>query len=266
VHKLALFLLLFMCFSITTTAYPYQSIKDTDHDGFPDSIELVDETERSNFRRWFVSIAQSQFYYYHPHWPDVRRDCTGLICFAYKEALKTHDKEWFKRFKYLTNTTIPDIKTYRYPAIPLIGADLFRGSAPTTVNGQMALKNGDFLPIVTAPILMQYNCQYLGKELDETIEAGDILFFHYHNQDNINDLYHAMILVKTNRHDSQHPDGEVVYHTGPDGQNTGEVRQVQISTLNNHPDDTWHIKADNPHFLGFFRFNILDYHHVVTGE
>lgn len=69
-------------------AQPNHTTTDTDGDGFPDPAELLDETQRSFFRRWFVSIAQSQFYYVHPHWPDVRRDCTGLICFAYKEALK----------------------------------------------------------------------------------------------------------------------------------------------------------------------------------
>jgi uncharacterized protein YfaT (DUF1175 family) len=195
----------------------------------------------------------------HPHWPEVRRDCTGLICFAYKEALKTHDKEWLNRFKYLTDTTIPDIKAYRYPAVPIIGADLFRGVAVTSVAGAMSIQAGDFLPIVTAPILMLYNCQYLGKELDDTIQVGDLLFFRYRNENSIDDIYHAMILVKHLPKNSPEPDGEVVYHTGPDGQNSGEVRKVRISTLNLHPDDTWHIKPNNPHFLGFFRFNILDY-------
>lgn len=130
----------------------------------------------------------------------------------------------------------------------------------------MTLQAGDFVPIVTAPILMLYNCQYLGKELDETVEAGDILFFKYRDENRLDDVYHAMILVKNSGLDSLHPEGEVVYHTGPDGQSDGEVRKVLISTLNHHPDDTWHIQPDNPRFLGFFRLNILDYHHLSPGE
>ncbi|HLP61474.1 MAG TPA: DUF1175 family protein, partial [Candidatus Deferrimicrobium sp.] len=73
-----------------------------DRDGSPDAAELVDEIDRSRFRLWFTAVAESQFYDMHPDWPAIRHDCTGLICFAYKEALKIHNDPWLKRFKYIT--------------------------------------------------------------------------------------------------------------------------------------------------------------------
>lgn len=222
---------------------------DLDRDGFPDSAELTDEVDRVRFRRWFTAIAQSQYYALHPQWPKIRRDCTGLICFAYKEAIKTHDKKWLKGYKYLTDSAIPDIRAFRYPDIPVLGQRLFRVS-----------DNG-FGPIVTARVLMQYNCRFLGKEDVESLEPGDLLFFRYNKKDGLEDLYHAMIFIKSIPEIPGIPggDGLVVYHTGPGGDVSGEVRRVRLSALNNHPDDTWHVTPGNPRFLGYYRLHILDY-------
>jgi uncharacterized protein len=230
---------------------------DMDRDGFPDKAELIDEADRFRFRQWFTAIAESQFFAIHPDWPEIRHDCTGLICFAYKEALKTHDDRWLKRFKYITNPAIPDIKTYRYPGVPVIGVNLFR-TTPGPFKEQ-DLSNNTFQPIATAQVMMDYNCQYLGKEFDETIMEGDLLFYRYYKDEH--PLYHAMILVKkSNKTETEMGmDWVVVYHTGPDGNQAGEVRRVRIAELNRHPDYIWHAKPNNTCFLGFFRLNILDY-------
>lgn len=236
---------------------------DADKDGFPDEVEFIDEGDRENFRRWFAVIAESQFYSIHPDWPSIRHDCTGLVCFAYKEALKVHDDAWLKKFKYITNPAVPDIKKYHYPDVPVIGTDLFR--IISGIFSEEDLKKGVFQPIVTARVLMENNCRFIGREFDDTVMPGDLLFFRYDDESSIS--YHAMILV------SKYPnhlhgemengvedfDGIVVYHTGPDGQNKGEVRKLTISTLNRHPDNTWHVKQDNLCFQGFFRLKILDY-------
>lgn len=241
-------------------------LKDLDSDGFPDSVELIDENNRSSFRRWFTSIVESQFYAIHPDWPEIRRDCIGLILFAYKEALKTHNDKWLKSFKYITNPSIPDIKAYRYPEIPILGTLIFRSEAGPFQESD--LKNNIFQPVATARVLMDYNCHFKGKELDDTIQEGDLLFYKYFVDERI--VYHSMVLIKkisnpgrgkvlTNQENPDATDGIVVYHTGPDAKSSGEVRKLRISTLNQHPDDIWHVKPNNPHFLGFYRFNILDY-------
>ncbi|MEZ4606151.1 MAG: DUF1175 family protein [Deinococcales bacterium] len=61
--------------------------------------------------------------------------------------------------------------------------------------------------------------------------------------------YHSMVYLG---------DGKVVYHTGASPEEGGEVRLLSLDTLNRHPDVTWHAVPENPYFLGFFRWKILD--------
>ena len=65
-----------------TNATRVTATSDFDADGFPDVCELDDETDRRNFRRWFVSIAESQLYKEDPAWRQDDHDCAGLIRFA----------------------------------------------------------------------------------------------------------------------------------------------------------------------------------------
>ena len=50
----------------------------------------------------------------------------------------------------------------------------------------------------------------------------------------------------------------LVYHTGPRHDDRGEVRKVRLGTLKEHPDPRWRPVTENDHFLGYFRFKILD--------
>lgn len=219
---------------------------DNDGDGFPDRAELISENDRTVFRRWFAAISQSQFYFYHDQWPEIRRDCAGLICFAYKEALKKHDKAWLKSFKYLTNPAIPDVSAFSYPDVPVLGTALFHTG------------NGHFEPVATARVLMEHNCTYIGHTLNDDIKQGDLLFFRYFKEEKM--LFHAMIVIgKTKNRGQNENDAIVAYHTGGDYSNKGEVRILSISSLNKHPDDIWHVKPHNKNFMGFYRFHILNY-------
>ncbi len=49
----------------------------------------------------------------------------------------------------------------------------------------------------------------------------------------------------------------VVYHTGPDGASTGEVRKVRAQDLERHPAPRWRPVPDNPVFVGVFRLAFL---------
>ena len=55
------------------------------------------------------------------------------------------------------------------------------------------------------------------------------------------------------------PDGRryVVYHTGPDGADPGEIRRLTLEELARFPRPEWRPLPANPVFLGVFRWNIL---------
>jgi len=101
-------------------------LADTDGDGFPDAVELTSAEDRTNFRRWFMNIAESQYYRMDDAWRAEDKDCAGLIRFAFREALKKHDNEWLKKRNFLVDSNIPDIKKYHYPDVPIIGTNIFR--------------------------------------------------------------------------------------------------------------------------------------------
>jgi uncharacterized protein YfaT (DUF1175 family) len=55
------------------------------------------------------------------------------------------------------------------------------------------------------------------------------------------------------------PDGQryIVYHTGPDGSDPGEVRRLTVEELQQFPRAEWRPAGSNPGFLGVSRWNIL---------
>jgi uncharacterized protein YfaT (DUF1175 family) len=52
--------------------------------------------------------------------------------------------------------------------------------------------------------------------------------------------------------------GQVVYHTGPDEKYPGIMKKLPIADLMEHPNKRWHPSRDNPYFLGFYRWSILE--------
>jgi uncharacterized protein YfaT (DUF1175 family) len=111
--------------TVTTNHAPSLSTSDLDADGFPDACELQEETDRRNFRRWFVSIAESQLYKEDPAWRQDDRDCAGLIRFAYREALKQHDSQWLRSKLFLIDAIITDVRKYNYLNVPLLQTKIF---------------------------------------------------------------------------------------------------------------------------------------------
>ena len=70
---------------------------DSDNDGLPDGAELESFMDRENFRSWFTLIAEGQFYQLSKDWNAEQRDCAGLVRFAWREALRRHDRPWFQK-------------------------------------------------------------------------------------------------------------------------------------------------------------------------
>lgn len=134
-----------------------KQVADSDHDGYPDATELTSEEDKMNFRRWFTSIAESQFYQIDPAWREKDRDCAGLLRFAYREALRTHDQNWFNHRSYLVDANIPDVKKYRYPSVPLLGVNIFRVKSGEFSENDLHTKDTVFSPFAEATLLKNHS-------------------------------------------------------------------------------------------------------------
>jgi uncharacterized protein YfaT (DUF1175 family) len=236
--------------------------RDQDSDGFPDVVELFGDTDRLNFRRWLCAVAESQVYEKNRRWSDVTTDCAGFIRFCYIEALKVHDDEFFSSYGALANPASPDVKRYNYPAVPLLGSRVFRtADGPFVPGDQEEGELASFSAAATAGVLLRHNVVSLGMEGGDIL-PGDLLFFF--NPDNPRMPYHVMIYLgewgRGEEDDGLSDGGDdwVVYHTGPRESDSGEVRKVRLETLRGHPDERWRPVSENDHFLGSFRFKILE--------
>ena len=211
---------------------PYrEDFTDANSNKFPDILELNEEDSR-NFRKWFLEIAKSQFARKSNSWKD--RDCSGLIRFAYKEALKKHDKKWEKEIGFFHSSADQkmDVKKYNYPNIPLVGVNIFK------------ISDTKFGVFADAYHLLKYNVDFISKDYKDA-KPGDILFF-YHPL-SLDMPYHSMIYTG---------DG-VLYHTGPIEDEEGELRYMKLEDVLNHFPLDWKPLSINSKFLGFFRFKIL---------
>lgn len=212
---------------------------DLDADGYPDVAELNSKYEREAFLEWFAGIAEAQYTAASDEWK--HRDCSSLLRFAYVEALKKKDSAWFSKFPYLPRINAPKIE--KYP-MPLLSRSVFRVS-----KGSFQLDDvnkGRLVGAATAFELMKYSSFYLGK-IAQKAKRGDLLFFIHPLADGSS--YHSMVYLG---------DGRIVYHTGANQNDNGEIRLLSLETLRKHPDPSWHPDPSNPNFLGFYRWKIVD--------
>lgn len=238
--------------AITTNPTRLTAASDLDADGFPDACELDDETDRRNFRRWFVSIAESQLHKEDPAWRQDDHDCAGLIRFAYREALKRHDSKWLSSKPFLVDAAIADVRKYQYPKVPLLQTKIFR-----TRDGNFEetnLSDTTFAVTALAAKLRSYNTVFLGKTL-ENVQPGDLLF--YLNTGDAQMPQHSMIFLGDARRSASFEDC-VIYHTGPRDDKPGVLKKVRLADLLKHPDERWHPAPENRYFLGYYRWKILD--------
>jgi len=238
--------------ALTTNETSLASTSDLDADGFPDACELDDETDRRNFRRWFVSIAESQLYKEDPAWRKDDHDCAGFIRFAYREALKQHDSKWLGSKPFLVDAAIADVRKYNYPKVPLLQTKIFR-----TRDGnfdETNLTDTTFAVTALAAKLRSYNTVFLGKSLEHA-QPGDLLFFL--NTGDAQMPQHSMIFLGDTRRPASFDD-HVIYHTGPRDDQPGVLKKVRLVDLLKHPDERWHPVPENRYFLGYYRWKILD--------
>lgn len=224
---------------------------DSDSDGLPDRAELHSYNDRENFRRWFTAIAERQFYAASGEWNAAQRDCAGLVRFAWREALRPHDRAWVRRMGEGYDAVAPDVRAYTLERGPL-GEKIFR----TDFGGfaESDLKAGKFSEFADARTLKDFNTEFVSRDRREA-RAGDLLFFH---QPWVQKYpYHVMLFVGAAREEAEGAGDWVVYHTGASAEDPGEVRKLRLSTLDRHPDPRWRPLERNRHFLGFYRLKIL---------
>lgn len=224
-------------------------VSDSDRDGIPDAAELTTYDDRESFRRWFTAIAEMQFYRMSDSWSVEQRDCAGLVRFAWREALRRHDRSWFQAMGEGYEAVAPDLRAYTLDRSPL-GEKLFRSDY-----GQYRENDPNFSEFADARTLKNYNAVFISRDPIRA-RPGDLLFFHQPWVQRF--PYHVMIYLGEPRHASQGAADWVVYHTGSSPSGSGEVKKVRLADLNRHPDKRWRPVENNRNFLGFYRLKILE--------
>ena len=224
---------------------------DSDNDGIPDLIELRSFQDRDSFRRWFTTIAETQFYQLSEQWNAEQRDCAGLARFAMREALRPHDRIWFQKMGPAYETVAPDVKSFDLDHNPF-GEKIFRTDFGSFV--ETDISNGRFSEFADARTLKSFNVIFVSRDRREA-QPGDLLFYY---QPWVQKFpYHVMIFLGQARIANNGAQDWVVYHTGSSPTDEGTVKKVELSVLDQHPDPRWRPVERNKNFLGFYRLKIL---------
>ena len=190
---------------------------------------LSDEASRS-FRSWLVTIVEDQISRGpNPRWN--HQDCAGLVRFAVRETLVSHDHAWRKANGFLGR------------ALP---AEVEISSETRESLSQWRTSDGTKSHFVRALPLIQKNAVFIGKTIDR-IEPGDLLFFDQGEEQHV--------MVWTGR--------RIVYHNGrkpkPGEKNADNgLRAVSLRELSQWTDTRWQPKIENPNFVGFYRLRFLN--------
>jgi uncharacterized protein len=213
-------------------------------DGTPDFLRLTDPADQAAFRRWFTLIAEYQAIRPAAQVPPEIADCASLLRYSYREALKRHDESWFQTSEIEVPASPGEIRAWSYPHTPL-GPALFRVRPGAFEPDDVS--NGAFAQFADAKTLVQRNAYFVSRDARSAL-PGDLLFYRQFGQSS---PWHSMIVVRSGAA------AEVVYDTGPDHGQPGELRRVLLSELLDHPQPQWQPLAGNPNFLGVYRWNIL---------
>jgi uncharacterized protein len=232
--------------------------RDSFGDGFPDSARIVRPEDRATFLRWLTYLAESQYYSPSPEAASEIHDCAGLIRFAFRNALMLHDSAWRRAIltgqaagaeNFRGGPDFGDLREFTYPNWAL-GPDLFRTRAGPLAPGD--LSGGAFAQFADVGALLHYNTFFVSRDV-RAARPGDLLFYYQPGQ---SEAYHSMLFVGRSYFQPQSADW-VVYHTGDIDGGPGQIRELEVQSLMQHPDPRWRPLAANPRFLGVYRFEIL---------
>jgi uncharacterized protein len=201
------------------------------------TVGLPDDTDRSAFQSWFTFLADAQF----ERTTDDVVDCASLVRHAYREALRPHSPEWYRRSRLPISVAFPDVR-----------------HAPPARDGawllfRVARDPDRFAEFADAATLVRLNTRLVGRDT-RAAEPGDLLYF---RQEAAPSPHHLMIFIGESRFEASRRDW-IVYDTGPEGSVPGEVRKVSLADLERHPSPRWRPVGTNRAFVGVFRLAILD--------
>jgi uncharacterized protein len=233
---------------------PAASTDDRFGDGTPDFLRLDAPSDQDTFRRWFVLIAEFQTLRPPDELPREINDCAALLRYSYRNALRTHDRSWFRETQIEPSSALPSLEKYRYPHTPL-GAALFRIRPGAFLPED--LKNGTFAEFADAKTLKDFNMHFVSRDI-QAARPGDLLFYRQLEQDS---PFHSMIFIGRSpwleESNVRNTTDVIVYHTGPIANAPGEMRRLSVAELLQHPSPRWRPVPGNSNFLGVFRWNIL---------
>jgi uncharacterized protein YfaT (DUF1175 family) len=223
-------------------------------DGTPDFLRLDSPEDRDSFRRWFAVIAEFQALRPDKELPPEINDCAALIRYTYRNALRGHDETWFQETKMQPPEALPTVGKYGYPHTPL-GAALFR--VKPGVYAPENLLDGAFAEFADAKTLRSLNMFLVSRDVRQAL-PGDVLFYFQLEQYS---PFHSMIFIGRSQWpvegESPQVDDVVVYHPGPIGKKSGDMRRDRVAELMHHPSPRWRPVEGNSNFLGVYRWNIL---------
>jgi uncharacterized protein YfaT (DUF1175 family) len=228
--------------------------QDTFRDGTPDFLRLDSTRDRQAFRGWFALLAEYQALRPATELPAEITDCSALLRYAYRNAIRRHDEAWLRENRLVPPPGLASIEKYAYPFTPLRAA-LFRVRPGPFQPGD--LSDGGFSEFADANTLRQFNAHLVSRDV-RAAQPGDLLFYRQLEQGS---SFHSMVFVGRSLWLSA--DGTetaldtVVYHTGPIGGHAGEMRRTRVAELLQHPSPRWRPMGGNKNFLGVYRWNIL---------
>ena len=189
--------------------------------------------DRRIFRSWFTWLAEALYAMPPERRPREVSDCSGLLRFAYREALQSHTPEW--------------ARTVGLEWMPPLG-ELSRPETSRAV----FLVSGQLRHFADAEHLMHENCHLVAREWTQA-QTGDLLFY---RQFSGAQPWHGMVFLARSAFDNSR-EPLAVYHTGPMDGTAGEIRRPSIQELLRHPEPRWRPVPGNGNFLGIHRWNIL---------
>ena len=213
---------------------------------FPDWFPLHAAEDRAAFRLWFTALADRAADLPPAKLPAEISDCSALLRYSFREALRAHDDKWYAG----AGTDMPTLQSvaqWTYPETPM-GTGLFRTRPGTFTHAD--LHDSTFAQFGDAKTLLADNTFFVGRILNRA-RPGDLIFYRLLEDGS---QYHSMVVT------GAHAEW-VVYHTGPvlvgKAKTKGEVRRVLLADLVHHPDPRWRPIPSNENFLGVYRWNLL---------
>jgi uncharacterized protein YfaT (DUF1175 family) len=191
-------------------------------------------SDRATFVGWFSWLAEALFEMLPAAIPHEVRDCSALLRFAYREALRPHTAEWARELGL--------------PGMPMLG-ELRR---PVSEPDVFLTESGARRQFADAEHLMRFNTWPVSRSMAAAAH-GDLLFYRQLGE---SQSWHSMVYLRRSAFETDRQP-RLVYHTGPLHGRVGEVRRPTLDELRAHPDARWRPLVGNPNFLGLFRWNIL---------